>query len=870
MATLISSLTPAALSVGVIPVEGELTAFRVGSVASDSVIQAYLSGVETNPRFSLRASEAASMAWVQGVLGINLPFQAISPKYGVPIPLDLRITDRARYITDVAIMDPFCAWTTPNPPVIPVGNSSEFDRVVNITLPDFGVTTLLSPNQFAFSDSGRMVSLEVIDTSYPSLSLVNISTGGPTTTGVMGWFMAACKSCEPVSWGDNITVNMSGIPTQEYHGLRVVGNATQAQTIEFSILMCDPRLSVDTREVRLDGTGKITVMESKGLTRQGNLHLAQTRLLVGKALTEFSSNSGPKTMYSGIGQAAQIQMFFGPVENSTLTPVLTPRPIEELTHGYMVAQQAAMRSYLSGRMASSFVPGRKQKMILAFTSSLPQVIVSTILFIFATIFINLCHLRSDAEQFTLFSVAAALSHSNLSRICEAAKYGDGSQETLAQDVAMKSLENRRICLINNDGPAWATLPIHAPPRIEDSGPFLHGADVALGTPPQNTTFILDTTSPVQHALTPDCVFCPTEGMYDMSASSSLVKDPSLGAFGDTLFGGSRGYESITLGGLLQDSRAMVSFVDQMSPDRYIGLRFAGGKYLTKKRVQSIIHNLNEQGQLLNPVWGLRLGGENPQLTIGALDPKDYEGEINWVPVLNDSYMIQIDALKGYNGNAFPLPSPLNVLINSVSRDIYVPDLTLYYMNESLVGPQEFINIYPRDNSRFGILCNGTKPPSVEFSVEINGIDYPVNPTDMIRPPSGFSASGFCNVGVVKSSLPDFTLGITFLRSVYLAYRFPTGSCPGYFGFAAPKGGPTPTSTRKPRTTPTDAATCLSFVTPSSTPTPTIAVSQELERSGASEETYPVYGRPDDEWVKLRGVKELPVLKVSGGIYGFGG
>ncbi|KEP45499.1 eukaryotic aspartyl protease, partial [Rhizoctonia solani 123E] len=622
---------------------------------------------------------------------------------------------------------------------------------------------------------------------------------------------------------------MSGIPTQEYHGLRVVGNATQPQTIEFSILMCDPRLSVDTREVRLDGTGKITVMESKGLTRQGNLHLAQTRLLVGKALTEFSSNSGPKTMYSGIGQAAQIQMFFGPVENSTLTPVLTPRPIEELTHGYMVAQQAAMRSYLSGRMASSFVPGRKQKMILAFTSSLPQVIVSTILFIFATIFINLCHLRSDAEQFTLFSVAAALSHSNLSRICEAAKYGDGSQETLAQDVAMKSLENRRICLINNDGPGiemiicfeqlitdkavhardyetfrcpgaqtgmlqetmiphrvvlcsymslllrhradaaktWATLPTHAPPRIEDSGPFLHGADVALGTPPQNTTFILDTTSPVQHALTPDCVFCPTEGMYDMSASSSLVKDPSLGAFGDTLFGGSRGYESITLGGLLQDSRAMVSFVDQMSPDRYIGLRFAGGKYLTKKRVQSIIHNLNEQGQLLNPVWGLRLGGENPQLTIGALDPKDYEGEINWVPVLNDSYMIQIDALKGYNGNAFPLPSPLNVLINSVSRDIYVPDLTLYYMNESLVGPQEFINIYPKDNSRFGILCNGTKPPSVEFSVEINGIDYPVNPTDMIRPPSGFSATGFCNVGVVKSSLPDFTLGITFLRSVYL-------------------------------------------------------------------------------------------------------
>ncbi|CAE6529852.1 unnamed protein product [Rhizoctonia solani] len=817
MATVISSLAPAALSVGVILVDKELTAFRVGSVASDSVIKVYLSGVDTNPKFNSRATEAASMGWVQGVLGVNVSFQSTSLKYGVPVPLDLKATDRARYVTDVVVMDPVCTWTVPNPPVTPPANISDSSAEVNITLPDFGVVAQVRPSIFNFPLSYTKMSLTVLSDEHLS-ALTNISTGDPPITGVMGWLMTNCKSCGQAT-GDipYATVNMSGIPTHEYQGVQVSGNATEPQTTEFTILMCDPRLSVETREVRLDGSGKITVMERSGLTRQGNLHLAQTRILVGKALKKFDSNSGPDSPVVGAGQEGQLQMFFGAVENSTVTPVLTPRPVEELTHGYMVAQQAAMRTYLSGRMASSWVPGRVQEMKLVLTSSLPHVVVSTILFVFAAIFISICYLRSDTEQFTLFSVAAALSNSNLGRICEDVKYADRGRGALSEDVALQSLEGRKIHLF---------------------------------------------------ALTPDCLFCPTEGMYDTSLSSSLVKDPSLGSFGDGLFGGTRGYESITLGGLLQDSQSSMAFIDQMSPK--FQLRFAGGhlglfvpQSNETRRRQSVIYRLNEQDQLLNPVWGLRLGGENPHLTIGALDPNDYEGEINWVPLVNDSSRIQIDALKGFDGNAFPLPSPLTVWIDSLSKNIYIPDLAMYMMNDTLIGPNQFLNIYPPDNTTFGVRCNGTEVPSVEFSVEINGVDYPVNQTDLIRPHSGRAAAGYCNVGVIKSVATEYTLGLTFLRSVYLAYRFPTGNCPGYYGFAVPKGGPTPTSTQKPRSTPTDAATCLSFVTPSSTPTPTIAISKELQPSGTSEETYAVYGRPNDQWVGLQGVKDLPPLKVSG-------
>jgi hypothetical protein len=78
----------------------------------------------------------------------------------------------------------------------------------------------------------------------------------------------------------------------------------------------------------------------------------------------------------------------------------------------------------------------------------------------------------------------------------------------------------------------------------------------------------------------------------------------------------------------------------------------------------VLVRLDEQNQLLNPVWGLRLAGENPRLTIGALDPEEYEGEINWVPAVDDQPIIQVDALKGYQGNVIPANYPINATIDS--------------------------------------------------------------------------------------------------------------------------------------------------------------------------------------------------------------
>ncbi|KAF8606447.1 acid protease [Ceratobasidium sp. AG-I] len=307
-------------------------------------------------------------------------------------------------------------------------------------------------------------------------------------------------------------------------------------------------------------------------------------------------------------------------------------------------------------------------------------------------------------------------------------------------------------------------------------------------------------------------------------------------------------------------------------------RFSGGhlglfvpQFNQTLRSQSVILSLYEQGQLLNPVWGLRTAGGNGSLTIGALDPNDYEGEINWVPALDDQPMIHVDAFKGDKGNTLPLDYPVNAALDTRSRNIYLLDLDMYMTNRSYLGEEiHRINVYPPGRYKFGVPCSKDQVPTVPFSVGINGVDYPVNQADLVRPNDLFVAEGYCNVGVWETSFDVHILGMTFLRSVYLAYRFPTGSCPGYWGFATPKGGATPT--QKPKATPSDAAKCLTFVAPTSTPSPSIAASSGLDNgaiAGTSTKKFRVYGRPVDETVVLRGVNDLPPLKAAGGI-GFGG
>ncbi|QRV92668.1 peroxisomal adenine nucleotide transporter 1 [Ceratobasidium sp. AG-Ba] len=432
----VSFLAPAALSVGIIFVDGEIIALRVGALSSNSVYQIGDTESGLNSAMYRVSTEAASMGWAQSALGTDLAFKPDSPRYVVPLPLDLTPQDIARWVTDVVVMQPACSWGVSKPPVTLVPdprNATLYGSTLDFTLPSHGVGA---------SVGSYTIIAEVVGGSH----LFNLTTHDPPLQGTTAWILAQCTSCvDPYDEGDNSKLNFTGIPYQELPVFDDYSKTMRAYHV--AILICEPRINIETKEVRMEGDGKIHVTEDgRTLARQWNLPAMQTRLLMSRALDSYTDNSGPDSDFGGIGKVAQVRLLFGPQGRASETKTLTPLPIDELAREYNLALQASMRAYLSGSLGSAIVPGRIQTSILIFTSSLPHVVVSTILFVLIALFVNMCYFRSKEEQFTLVSVATALARSDLPVLCQEVRQAGREQGLLSEVDAMAALQQRRVQL----------------------------------------------------------------------------------------------------------------------------------------------------------------------------------------------------------------------------------------------------------------------------------------------------------------------------------------------------------------------------------------------------------------------------------------
>ncbi|KAF9236449.1 aspartic peptidase domain-containing protein [Melanogaster broomeanus] len=292
----------------------------------------------------------------------------------------------------------------------------------------------------------------------------------------------------------------------------------------------------------------------------------------------------------------------------------------------------------------------------------------------------------------------------------------------------------------------------------------------------------------------------------------------------------------------------------------------------------LLTRLYQSSSLLNPVIGMRFDPANPKLTIGALDPNDYEGTINWVemtkyPDPNGDYYntFDLDGVKGYNGEFVPFGGNLTAALSSLFPSIALPNVDTYFLNENFTGPIPQPGLIPdiglveyncTTDSSSSAQSASTPPqsPYVAFTASINGVDYQIDSTgNLLRPQSMISSFGYCPVGIRNRSdtlTPNVLFGLPFLRSVYVAYRFPTDTCPGYYGFAFPSGSNRTQSqiSQTPTSTPTNSPQCLSLIAPTSTPTANVVLAQEAM---LSKETYRVYGRPGMGQVSLLGVDDIP-------------
>ncbi|KAF9233533.1 aspartic peptidase domain-containing protein [Melanogaster broomeanus] len=450
--------------------------------------------------------------------------------------------------------------------------------------------------------------------------------------------------------------------------------------------------------------------------------------------------------------------------------------------------------------------------------------------------------------------------------------------------------------------------MNVPPILTDVDFVSATVPTLMGTPPQQINLTVGISSGLLVAYAYDCVLCTGPTWFDSFLSSTFKSSNILWSSSTPSFSGTDVTDTVGFGGIFDVVDQQFVNINDGSSANYSSIIWNGylGLFLSPLNATSasthLLTRLYQSSSLLNPVIGMRFDPLHPKLTIGALDPNDYEGTINWVemtkyPDPNGDYYntFNLDGVKGYNGEFVPFGGNLTAALSSLFLSIALPNVDTYFVNENFTGPIPQPGLIPdiglieyncTSDSSSSAPSSSTPPqsPYVALTASINGVDYQIDSTgNLLRPQSGISTSGYCPVGIRNRSdtlTPDVVFGLPFLRSVYVYvvslflapmpsfslkrclcnfvvrtlsshpsssdYIVPTASqqipVQGTTALRSPRVPIVPNhkSLKPQRRPPTNSAQCLSLTAPTSTPTAKVVLAQEAVMS---KETYNVYGRP---------------------------
>ena len=215
-------------------------------------------------------------------------------------------------------------------------------------------------------------------------------------------------------------VDLSSVPTSEFPTGDVL-----------AFLLCSPHISIQTRQVRATGNGNLSL--GKPQRSQGNIDFYQANFLLSYVLVNLATSSGPTSFPNQVGTDLMQTFFFGdqPVTTGDSLSTFYLAPLTNITAMYKQIILSAVKTYLSGAIATENVPGGYIEEQMVFTSSLGHVLTSAILFVFLTIALVAAQFRKRRVAFTFVNVAAALADSDAPQKCvEMTRFKVGGRKVL--------------------------------------------------------------------------------------------------------------------------------------------------------------------------------------------------------------------------------------------------------------------------------------------------------------------------------------------------------------------------------------------------------------------------------------------------------
>lgn len=450
-----STLASAALSVTTILFDSDATGLRVGAMNPGSMIDTFRgktswdghpygdTGLTSGAFISI--SSASTMAWIENVMNVPSVFQAKnSTHYIVPAPMNLPPSVPARWLTDVVVMKPSCFWSEAKI------NSTDESGVSAVIDLERGYSTYVHSK---VTSTG----LQYYDGIY------NTADGREPLDGVSLWRGIGCTGCTPSS--QDPSLDQSAIPTLNVtlRSISPVNNSTVEYLMSF--LVCTPNATVQTREVRNDGHGGLTIMDFAQATPQRNLDPVQVNAMLSQSLSKLYTDGGPGPSLQ-LGSQGQIYMVFGrdlATESLKLDPLSTnsatnsntsnsapliwkPAPIANISDNYAHFLVSSSRSFLNGQLDTAYVPAMIATERVIFASSLPHVIASTVIFAILIATSIVMFFRKEAAQFTFCAVAASLDGSNVPSAAAEALH-DGEKTLEAYDLVEETTMGQRTVVL---------------------------------------------------------------------------------------------------------------------------------------------------------------------------------------------------------------------------------------------------------------------------------------------------------------------------------------------------------------------------------------------------------------------------------------
>ncbi|XP_078403894.1 pepsin A-like [Cetorhinus maximus] len=294
--------------------------------------------------------------------------------------------------------------------------------------------------------------------------------------------------------------------------------------------------------------------------------------------------------------------------------------------------------------------------------------------------------------------------------------------------------------------------------------------ISIGTPPQSFTVIFDTGSSnlwiaSVYCTSPSCKnhreFAPRK-----SSTYQATNQPLSIQYGSGSMTGILGYDTVTVSSIrvrhqefgLSKTEPGRSFANSLF-DGILGLAYPS---IASSGVTPVFDNMMSQDLVSQDLFAFYLtrqpGGFGSEVVFGGVDPSHYTGQINWVPVTHQTYwQISLDGVS-INGQLVACSEGCQAIVDTGTSLLMGP-------KEAISIIQLFIGATQGYSGLSSINCNNLPfMPDVVFT--INGIDYPLSPSEYALKLQGECISGFDGMYLPSSSGGLWILGDVFIGPYY--------------------------------------------------------------------------------------------------------